>query len=173
MWSFARVSVIVQLWPFVNVRPFVAVSGGRLAGPEANAWNVTRLEPVVPMHAVTTAPHETITRSRRSELAIPATVPTALRPEYAPIAVEATPVALGLANRHRIERMRRVRRLVRALGMPLLVSVAVVSGLAVGRIGDRMPPLRVIAPTTLPVTAPSRPVAERPLALMPTPRTGT
>lgn len=109
---------------------------------------------------------------RRSDLAIPTALPATLRHEYTLTAIEATPVALGLANRHRIERMRRVRRLVRALGMPLLVSVAVVSGLAVGSLGDRAPQLRVIAPTTLPVTAPSRPTAELPLALLPAPRTG-
>ena len=109
---------------------------------------------------------------RRSDLVLPAALPATFPREYPLFAVEATPVARGLANRYRIERMRRVRRLVRALGMPLLVSLAVVSGLAVGRLGDRTVQLRVIAPTTLPVTTPSRPAAELPLALIPTPRTG-
>lgn len=110
--------------------------------------------------------------ARRVETGTPPALPGALRREYTLIAVDDTPVELGLANRRRDERARRLRRLARALGMPLLTSLAVAGGVAVGHLGDRPPRVRPIAPTTLPVFAPSAPVSELPLAPIPAPRTG-
>ena len=93
------------------------------------------------------------------------TASPAVRRSYA--LVGGTSVATGLANRRRMERARRARRVLRACALPLVACLALASGLAVGRMDGSAPRLRSIAPTHQPVERPVLAASAFPLALLP------
>lgn len=93
-----------------------------------------------------------------------------VRQRYAALVVEGTSLEAGQANRRRMMRARRVRRLLRAVSMPLMLGIAVAGGLAVGRMGEGTRSVPTIAPTRQPVYHEVSTASLLPLALVPATR---
>ena len=89
------------------------------------------------------------------------------RQRFAAVLVEGTSLDAGEANRRTMVRARRARRLMRAATMPLILGLALASGLAIGRMGQGTRAVRTIAPTRQPVNRPVSMASILPLALIP------
>jgi len=86
---------------------------------------------------------------------------------YSALVVEGTSLEAGEANRRRMVRARRARRLLRAVSMPLILVLAVAGGLAIGQIGEGARVVRSIAPTRQPVYHEINTASLLPLAIVP------
>ena len=89
------------------------------------------------------------------------------REPYAPLLVEGTSLEAGEHNRRKLVRARRARRLVRTTAMPLILGLAIASGLAIGQMGQGTREVRTIAPTRQPVYHAISTASLLPLALLP------
>lgn len=109
----------------------------------------------------------TMTHRRRAPLRVSRSAALAAWQRHAALLVEGTSIEDGEANRRRMVRTRRARRLLRAVSMPLLLALAVASGLAVGSMGEGTRAVRTIAPTRQPIYRQVNSASLLPLALIP------
>jgi hypothetical protein len=125
-----------------------------------------------PMSARMMLTHRRATSVRRlvpvnEALAERSAAPLVIRQAHAAFLVEATSLEAGQANRQKMVRARRARRLIRTATMPLILGVAIASGMAIGEMGQGTRPVRTIAPTRQPVDRPLSTASILPLVLIP------